>query len=379
MFGDILIDKFRYVFKKKDISYEDRVAIKECQRYYFEDSTIDYKCGNVLNTFTPTKMTGERGGSLSHNLQMPEEDLFCECLSDITLNKPEIQKLSRVTEIHLSKNFLLRIPVSEYICMLAQRSYGKLTIEQISSNKDGSYSLYLTYNHDIDSDYQVKFVIKFYDKVQEYYKRHKSYICKLFEPLTEYEKNLVGSAYNEETRMLDLEGLNILRIEIEYHGSEKIKPIKLSLDNESDFLSLDLLIDTMEERKLYTTLDKIFTETLKKLVFNAKETIETATAGLSKVRELACNLLLASSSLYDYKAVAGELGLENQFSTIDSIVRKVAPDSDLYQELYANLFSTCSNEESSQIELVRKSCNSYSFKLLKVFILVYEVPVLDDS
>lgn len=97
---------------------------------------------------------------------------------------------------------------------------------------NGSCSLYLRYNHDIDSEYNPKFLIKFYDKVAEYYKRHKTYICHLQEPLTEYEKSLVGSAYDEEKNTLNLEGFNILRVEIEFHGSEKIKPTDYWKDHE---------------------------------------------------------------------------------------------------------------------------------------------------
>lgn len=379
MFGDILIDKFRYAYKKSDISHEDIINMRLCQNYYFPDSSIDYKCGNILATFTPTKMTGERGDNSSHNLQMPEQDMFFECLSDITLDKPEIQQKCRLTLIHLTKNFLLSKPVNEYISVFTEKQYSRLVPEVISSSNDGSYSLYLRYSHDVDSEYNPKFLIKFYDKVAEYYKQHKTYICHLQEPLTEYEKSLVGGAYDEEKRTLNLECLNILRIEIEFHGSEKIKPIKLNLDTDRDFLSLDLIINSLREGKFYTTLDKIFTETLKKLVFNAEETLDSATAELSKIRKLACKLLFTSSRTYHYKAVADELGLENQFSTINSIIKKIVPDSELYQELYNSVFITGDNEESTPVKCVIRSCNSYSSQLLKVFILVYEVPILDDS
>lgn len=379
LFGDILVDKFRFAYQKHSILHENMVDMRLCQNYYFPDSTIDYKCGNVLATFTPTKMAGERGSNSSHNLQMPLQELFLECLKDITLDKTEIQQKCRLTLIHLAKNFLLSKPINEYISVLVEKQYCRLVPEVISSSDNGSCSLYLRYNHDIDSEYNPKFLIKFYDKVAEYYKRHKTYICHLQEPLTEYEKSLVGSAYDEEKNTLNLEGLNILRVEIEFHGSEKIKPIKLNLNRKSDYLTLDLPIEAMKEGTLYITLDKIFTETLKKLVFNAEETLDSATVELSKIRKLACKCLLKSNRIYHYKAIAGELGQENQFSTINGIVRKIVPDSELYLELYNNLSPVCDNEESTHSGIVKSSCNSYSSQLLKVFILVYKVPILDDS
>lgn len=379
LFGDILVDKFRFAYQKHSISHENMVDMRLCQNYYFPDSTIDYKCENVLVTFTPTKMTGERDCDLGHNLQMPTQELFLECLEDITLNSSEIQQICRLTIIHFAKNFLLSKPVNDYISVFAEKQYSRLVPEVISSSEDGSCSLFLRYNYDLDSEYSPKFIIKFYDKVVEYYKKHKTYICNLHEPLTECEKSLVGSAYNEEKNTLNLEGLNILRIEIEFHGNEKIKPIKLNLNSENGYLTLDMLIEAMKKGSFYSTLEKIFTETLKKLVFNAEETLDSATVELSKIRKLACKCLLKSNRIYHYKAIADELGQENQFSTINGIVRKIVPDSELYLELYNNLFPVCDNEESTHTGMVKSSCSSYSSQLLQVFILAYEVPILDDS
>ena len=57
-------------------------------------------------------------------------------------------------------------------------------------------------------------------------------------------------------------------------------------------LSLTLILESLKAGKFYDALEKIFNNTLKKYVFSASETLESATAELSNIRKLACECLL---------------------------------------------------------------------------------------
>lgn len=379
MFGDIKVDKLRFIYKKKDVPYESRRLTHSLLQRYYPDGKTSSKTGFIQHTFTPTKLIRRGKKDYKHNLQMPSQELFLETLDRITLNDSLLQEQCNITLIHITKDLFLSNPVYEYIEMLSQRSYPYLITEQKASNSEPS--LYLRYPYTPDSEDSCAFVIKFYDKVQEYYHRHGHYNCPLYEPLTPYEKALVGNAYNEETNTLDLENLNILRIEIEYHESKKILPITKTLDPNADKLTVDLVLKSLRAGTFYNTIEQIFTRTLKKHVFHASGTLETATAGLSKVRELACKLLLESSQSSHYRAFAEDSGLLNQFSEIDTIVKKIRPESELYTELYNALFPSKSDVDESGIieEKSVRVCKPYNSKPLKHFILIYDVPILDDS
>lgn len=363
MFKTVKIDKLRTVYKKKEVSEEDRIRMDNTLRTYYPDYTMSHKAGLVLSTFTPTKQRREGIIDLKHNLQMPSLSQFQEPLKHLNQNM-------WFSIIHLAKDTLLTKSVNDYLKMLAERSYSKIEPELIES--EGVYSLYFKYSHKDDS--RIKFVIKCYNKSAEYFKRHKTYLCPLYEPLTKEEIKQVEQAYDSKTQTLNLEKLNLLRIEIELQGADKLSPLtNLLSGNEQEQFTVDLLLNAIRKGTLYKDLDHIFTNILQKTIFNTKETFKTATAEVSKVRKLACNLLLESSDFYDYKVVADELELQNPFSEMGTIIRKVTPDSVLYHELYSKLF-----QKVSPTQLIR-SCNSYSSIQLKDFILIYEVPIWDDS
>ncbi|MCM1265970.1 MAG: hypothetical protein NC200_07200 [Candidatus Gastranaerophilales bacterium] len=380
MFGDIKVDKLRFIYKKKEVSYEDRHEIHSRLKRYYPDSTTSSKTGFIQNTFTPTKLIRKQGKDNKHNLQIPSQELLYKTLDNITLNNPLLQEKCHNTLIHLTKDILLSKPVYEYIDMLSKRSYPYLITEEKASNNKPS--LYLHYPYNPDSEDTCAFLIKFYDKVQEYYFRHGHYICSLYEPLTQDELHLAGNAYDEKTNTLNLENLNILRIEIEYHESKKILPLTKVLDPNAERLTTDLILRSLRAGIFNNTIEQIFNNTLHKHMFYANETLETATAGLSKVRELASKLLLKSSQTCHYKAFAEDSGLLNQFLEIDTITRKIKPESELYNELYNALFSSNSSVKEGGITEETKSvsvCKPYNSQTLKGFILIYEVPIWDDS
>ena len=376
IFNSPKIDKLRFLYKKKDVSYEKRYEINKRLKSRFSKSTTSPKAGYILHTFTPTTMV-RRGTDYKHNLQMPSEKLLYNVLNHITLRSPETQEKIHDTIIHVTKDILLTFPVADAVNYFAKLPYPYLESHPVQA--DGEPSLYLHYNYSPESDGGMKFLIKFYDKTTEFYKQHKSYECQLYEALAPEEIELVGDAYNKEKNTLNLEHLNILRIEIEYHETQKILPIIKLLNQQEETLTVSLILKSLKAGKFYDTLGQVFNNTLKKHVFSATNTLESATAGLSNIRKLACECLFDNSDYFQYKAVAGELGITNQFSELDYTVRKVIPDSVIYSELYNALFTTTTKESVVICIWSIRSCNSYSSLTLKHFILIYDVYIWDDS
>ena len=128
---------------------------------------------------------------------------------------------------------------------------------------------------------------------------------------------------------------------------------------------------------LAMTLKKIFTTIIQRTIFNTKETLETATTEVSKSESWQCELLLESSDFYDYQNVADELGLQNQFSEISTIIRKVTPNSELYKELCNKLFFA--DDKTAEKNGFIRTCKPHSSSNLVDFILIYVVPIIDDS
>lgn len=377
LFEKIKIDKLKALYNKREVSYEDRQKIDKKFRYYFPNNVNFAKFLNVMYSFTPTKLV--RGGrkNLKHNLQSPLEEDLLHALEDITLNNKFIQDKIINTEIHLTKDLLLNEPVNEYISMLSKKSYSHLVPETIES-QPGIFSLYLHYKRSLEPDGRCKFVIKLYDKSLEYYKNNKTYICPLYEVPSQKEIIALGKAYNKNKNTINLEHINYLRIEIELHESCKILPITKELYAQEERLTALMVINAMKKGCFYPAAEKIFTEILRKHIFNKTEDLNKATENASGIRKLACQLLMESES-YQYNAVAEELGLHNQFSEINKIVRKVAPSSDLYNELYNKLFPDSDTTETILSKLLISDCNPYSSKNAKYLPLIYQVPILDDS
>lgn len=370
MFNKVKIDKLRLIYKKKDVLQENRIEIDNILRQNYPDYSLFNKAGLVFSTFTPTKQKRHGMPDLKHNLQMPPLRLLQNSLTHLHYKM-------WFSIIHLAKDILLTNSVNDYLLMLAERSYSRIEPELIES--EGIYSLYFKYSHNDDSLNGINFVIKFYNKAEEYYKQHKTYICHLYEPLIKEEIKQLGKAYNPEKNTLNLKDLNLLRVEIELQGADKLSPLTNLLSNKDkeEKFTVDLLLEAIRKGSLNNNLEEIFTTILQRTIFNTKETLETATAEVSKIRKLACELLLESSEFYDYQNVADELGLQNQFSEIGTIIRKVTPNSELYKELCNKLFFA--GDKTTEKNVFIRTCKSHSSPNLRYFILIYEVPILDDS
>lgn len=253
IFNSPKIDKLRLIYKKKDVSYEKRYEIHRRLKNRFPKSTTSAKAGYILHTFTPTKMV-RRGADYAHNLQMPSEKLLYNILNHITLKKPDTQDKIHDSIIHITKDILLSFPVTDAINYFSKLPYAY--VEPHPKQSDGEPSLYLHYHYSPDTAGSMTFVIKFYNKSAEYFKQHKTYECQLYEPLTHEEIELVGGAYDKNKNTLNLEHLNILRIEIEYHKTQKILPIVKVLDSNAETLSLPLILESLKTGEFYNALGK---------------------------------------------------------------------------------------------------------------------------
>ena len=339
---------------------------------------VEYCRGvNKFHSITPTRLNNK------HNLQMPIEADFCEVMNYITLKKKRLQKQCIICELHLTKDILVDRPFDEYITMLFNMSYDRLQPEIVES--EGITSLYLHYNID-DSEKDIKFRIKFYDKTAEYHKRKNSYIVQLKQPLTQYEIQVFGKAYNAKEKTLNLENLNLLRCEIEFHEKEKLNPIKELICKEDEFLNLGSMIKLATTGSLYKKLNQAFINTLKSKVFTANETLEKVTEKSHFITKQVMQLMLNNPLLYEYKAISKELGYEKKFKdTIYKNIRAIVPNSELYSELCNKLVGTDSNNNTSHEvtviprEQVIKHYNIHNSIKLQEYCLAYEVPIFDDS
>lgn len=233
--------------------------------------------------------------------------------------------------------------------MLTECSYPYGKEPHIKQTTDNSFSVYLSSpNRNPESDNEGTMIIRFYDKVQEYFDRHNTYILPLKFPISEEEKLRLGSAYNHEANIINLEHLNILRIEIELHKKTRLQPIAKILTGEAqDFLSVRNMLQSLEEGALYQKLDEIFTDILRKFVFpNAQAFIDKEPKKIRKVRELAVKLLSSSPNFYKYKFSAKCRGrsAKDSFNDISKLTRVEKSNSELYQELYNEVFKENKSE-----------------------------------
>ena len=378
-FGTTKIDKLRFVYKKSDLSEYQKHKLDKKIRLYFHDGMPSNKAGHIMYRFTPTKLVTPERKVLNHNIQMPSERVLKDVFEDITLSNYSIQNDIWCTELHLAKDIILKNAVNDYLIELANRQYQNLDIGLLHSNID-AYSLYIHSKHNIDSDEKIKFIIKFYDKAKEFYKKNNTYICQLHEPLSQEDINQVGSAYNPKDLTLDLSKINLMRVEIELHRKNKLQPVLDKLSHLDEFLSVSVLIKALKSGTLYDKLEKVFNNLLKECVFD-KENVEPTIENISMIRQLTAKLLSECPKFYYYRAIAREQGLMEQFKEISKISEKFRI-SDLYQELYNKLFIT--NKEEIEPENLKSDHSSSSsewdiYLFQKYYELVYSVLNFDTS
>ena len=342
LFNNIIIDKIKMLYRKGLVSPEERTLINDTIKEYYNTRPSQSK-GWISYEFNPAKQKLPNCNK-NHNLQMPEESLLYEALANITLNKEKFQKEVKLTRLDLCEDFLLSTPVSEVLEMLTKCTfpYGKTPKTEQTDDENVS-TVYLESAHkNPDSDSEGTLIIRFYDKVAEYYSKYNTYILPLKSSLSEDEILMLGDAYNKETNTVYLENLNILRIEIELHQSIRLKPIAKELTGfYQDYLSIRHLLEAITRNCLYKKLDIIYKKILKKYVFQHNQAFQIKEPKkISGIRELSVKLLSQSANCYKYKIAAMNRGKNpnNNFNAISKLARVEKSNSELYQEVYNEIF-----------------------------------------
>lgn len=399
--GDTILDKLRLNYTKKEVSQEVRDASSIRLKELFPTATVNSKAGYIQNTFNPAKLIDlERSIDNEHNLQRIPEERLAEALRNVF----PVQMREEVTSsiFHIAVDYILKNPIEDYMCMLSNIDNPYITGATVES--DVSVSLYLHFAQGIESEETPHFRLKFYDKGAEYCKRHDNPICKLYESLTEREIELLGEAYNHDNHSVDMSMVNMLRIELELVQKDKLIPIIKRLDSTADKLTLNMILRALDNNSLYGVLREVFHEKLRKYIFTAYDTLDNVAEenNLSIIRKNACRLQLEDNHSKHFTALMIELGYKESITTMNRLVRKIVPDSDLYTELYSAIFSNDNSviteepteeliattpdstdvDSTARIVIVSKE-NVTSHDLnssdIKNFMRIYEVPILDDS
>lgn len=401
MLGDIIWDKARFYYKKGDVSQEVREAIKSCLEELFPTAKVNSKAGYILNTFNPAKLVdSERGTNNGHNLQMVSEERIANALRNVF--PACIREEVTISIIHIAEDYILKNPVEDYIGMLANMD--KPYVTDATYEADVSESLYLSFAQGLESEKTPHFRLKGYNKGAEFCKRHDSPICKLYEPLTEKKIELLGDSYNPNTHSIYMNTVNMLRLELELVQKDKLTPIIKRLDSTADKLTLNLILRALDKGLFYKTLREVYLEKLRKYVFTACDTLDKVAEEkkISIISKNACRLQLEDCHSKYFTALMNELGYKDSVTKMNRLVRKIVPNSEFYSELYSAVFfnddSAFTEETTEELiattldgttvdstvrNLIVQKENTASLDLfnsnLKNFILVYEVPILDDS
>lgn len=377
MFEDLKIDKLRLSYKKEETTTINQIT--ERLKKSFHKACTYSKMNDVYHSITPTKLI--RKLDVFHNLQMPREKKVLKALKKSFVNEQN----TKVTEIHLTKDILLSENPDEYIDLIAGMKLSSLIPVCYSSNAEGKSVYLVPPKREIDDEeYTGNFIIKFYNKTQEYLLHNDSPIVQLNEYLNRKERSLAGEAYNVKENTLDISKLNILRIEIVFKTSKALMPVINSLlgKSEANELSLTSILDKLRTESLYGALDETFNQTLKKYVFNQVCKAKDFIGEFDRIKALAVDCLAQSDEYYHYKSIFTDIGMKNQFSELQTLVRKIRPESELYNELYYKLFGASLNIKSGRSEEkeeLKIPCKGYGSLNTKNFLLVYEVMIWDDS
>ena len=176
-------------------------------------------------------------------------------------------------------------------------------------------------------------MILFYDKVQEL--KDKAYLNDIYLPVPlplEDVSILPKRAYSTHLPNLALDNLHIIRCELQYATSVKLKKISDFIFNTkgSDDLRLATLLNLLKEQKLYSTLERFYTNELRNNVF-FDEPITTEVK-LSKYEKLLAELIKGKSATRLLGMYKG-----SQKDSLSRVLRKLQMadnTNSLYTELY---------------------------------------------
>lgn len=279
LFNALLIDKLRFYIDDKYFSnaYKSKFIenIDKVKSSYYSDNAfmLDTSRHRISLEFTPTRYRTKEGQT-DTNLIMPTEQELFELFKELGFYDlhDNIYNSFIVSKIDLAKNFYTQYTVPRYIKMLKNRKYraGLKPIQNTSNVTNTSLILSTLKKNYADKNIVGNKVILFYDKVQEL--KDKAYLNDIYLPVPlplEDVSILPKRAYNSHLPNLALDNLHILRCELQYANSIKLKKISDFISNatNSHDLRLATLLDLLQEENLYNTLERFYTNELRNRVF----------------------------------------------------------------------------------------------------------------
>ncbi len=351
MFGNILIDKLQLNIYESDLielnfdTKEFKENIREVlSRHYSESAFKVYsQRKEVKINLTPTRYIVPEKPDVDNNLQMPSEDWFNNLFLELGFDDERLSEAFRVVELHLTKNIITNLPTPAYIDYLLNRKYHRMKASIIQSSSKGrtlsiATQRFKTDKEDTAGDRQ--FI--FYEKVQQLKDKIGGWYIDLKQPIN--PKILpFGTTSQDGGRLYLNDDLHILRAELQYKYSTKLKKLAQFIENnkEETTLRLSLFIRLMEDDILYDTLERFYISELKEFVFyeNPESGIEKK---LSFWKEMLVDLM-GNTNTKLMQAMYNDYGLGNKYRfCIKDIQPKM--NMELYQELHTKLCTLNQNK-----------------------------------
>ena len=325
--GKILIDKLRISFPVLILSEAGHTInsyiskAKNILSNYFPERaySVSYSRGEIKITLTPTRFKPPNIAVFTDtNIEMPDEEWLLNLLLELGFENRRLSEIARIVLIHLTKNIITINPATQYINFLYDYHLkGRYSSGFIYSDESNHTLRIATIRKNIEkSDTNGQFSIIFYDKIRELADKANLRHIDLKEPLTDSEKaelDALDIFYNKTFNRLDLYNLNLLRCELQYKYKEKIKPLAIFLnDNSNDTLTISTVIELLEKNTLYEKLNDFYIKKLKEVIFYKEPDIQVHQK-LTSFQKAYIDLI-KESDIQELMLIYKACGLSNKFS-----------------------------------------------------------------
>lgn len=351
MFGNILIDKLQLNIYENDLielgfnSRQFKERVREVLLQYYNETAFKVYSQRyeVKINLTPTRYIVPERPDVDNNLEMSSEDWFNNLFLELGFDDERLSEAFRVVELHLTKNIITKHHPSQYIDYLFNRKYNRMKANIIQSSTKGRTLSIATLKNNItqkDTTGDRQFV--FYEKVQQLKDKRGGWYIDLKAPINP-EILSFGTVSNDGGRLYLNDGLHILRAELQYKYSTKLRKLAQFIKNNKEETTLRLSSFTrlMNAGILYGILESFYISELEEFIFY--ENLETTSEKqLSFWKETLVDLIDNA----DTKLMAGlynDCGLGNKYQ---SCIKDIQPkmNKELYQELHTKLCTLNQNE-----------------------------------
>lgn len=344
--GNILIDKIRisvpihnFIALNLDLETKKLEISKILSKYYPKNAyNVGISRGRLRITLTPTRFNPPNILNYTDtNLEMPTELWLYNLFSELGFENRRLSEFANITLIHLTKNIITDNPVLDYITFLSTypfaNGFESAFIYSSHNNKTLRIATQKRNKEKDDINGLRNFI--FYDKVREIRdKTHLEYIYPK-EHLTSAERRVLiehSVFYNREMNRLSLNGLNLLRCELQYRYKDKIKPLAQALNNsEEESLTVASLMDLLKQGQLYSKLNEFYNSQLKKNIFYCS--LDNKQSKMNNSYQKAFEDLLFNNNILELKSIYKACGFSSKFQ--ENLKRAYSTNLNrLYIELY---------------------------------------------